>query len=166
VAVPFTKLTTFPRNRLIDEDLVRCRARELDLLTAFGPPSHETPAGEPDPTFFWDLEWRCGLVMGIQFEQLSEQVVLRLDEPEFDHALRHLGVEVRDVWTLEAADPRRFATLGDAGSERWALWREDRNQLKELVVASLLHRDAECRLAEVDGSDPQHRYWIAPDDSA
>ncbi len=161
----FTKLSTFPRHRLLDEELVRGRARELDLLAAFGAPSQETAASEPDPTFFWDLEWPCGLVMGIVFEQLTEALVLRLDEPEIDHALRHLGVEVRDVWTFEQQDPVAFAALGEGTDERWAVWREDRNQLKERVVGALVRRDASCQADELGAADPAHRYWVAPDDS-
>lgn len=165
MTVAFTKLTAFPRNRLLEDELAHGRVRELDLLARFGPPSHETPASEPDPTFFWDLEWACGLVMGLQFDQLTEQLVLRLDEPEIDHALRHLGVEVRDLWSIDADTARRLDRTDPAEQGSWGLWREDRNELKERVAAGLCRRDADCRAAELAPGDPAHRYWVAPDDS-
>ena len=104
----FSKLPRFPRNRLIDEELARGRVSELDLLMRFGDPTTQTAARDTDPIFFWDLEWSCGLVVALQFKQVTEVLGLRLDLPDVDHALRHLAFPVDDLWTLETATPDRF----------------------------------------------------------
>ncbi|MCB1249949.1 MAG: hypothetical protein KDB36_11105, partial [Acidimicrobiales bacterium] len=70
------KLAAFPRDRLIERELFAGTVNEVDLLAALGAPSGESvPAlGAGHPTFFWDLTYGCGLVMGLQFDQLTQRL--------------------------------------------------------------------------------------------
>jgi hypothetical protein len=153
----FRKLSAFPRNRLLEEELVRCRASELDLLGALGAPSIETDADEPDPSFFWDVEWSCGLVMSLQFRQLTEVLSVRLDAPEVDHALRHLGCPLQDVWRLEEQAPERFRAVARFPDRSWELWAQGPDGRPAPVATGLTERDARCWCDEAErtGSPPQ-----------
>lgn len=154
------RLTSFPRNRLIEDDLARCRAHELDLLLALGEPTQQSPANDADPTFWWDLTWPCGIVVSLQFEQLSERLSIKADQPEVDHALFHLGIDVTDLWTLEADNPVRFSIVAAPPARVWDLWREDADGQRELVLGAMSEREARCR-AEVHAThDPGHRFFI------
>lgn len=155
-----TRLTSFPRNRLIEDDLARCRASELDLLLALGEPTQQSPANEANPTFWWDLSWPCGIVVSLQFEQLSERLTVKADQAEVDHALFHLGIEVRDLWTLEQDNPVRFSVVAAAPSRVWEVWRDDGAGGRELVAGPASEREARCR-AEIHAThDPAGRYVI------
>lgn len=156
----YRKLARYPRSLLIDEDLFRGRTSELDLIGFLGAPTLESPASEPDPTFFWDLEWHCGLVMGMRFNQLTEDLFVRLDELDIPHALRHLGFEVRDLALLEDEEPATFATLGPPLDVGFELWAEDDGGRKTLLVGGLTERDAQCRLAEREDAEPGRRFWV------
>lgn len=155
----FTKLRKFPRNRLIEDELLRCRASELDLFVAFGEPTLQTPADDADPTFYWDMEWSCEMVMGLQFKQLTEILTIRLDQPETHHALRHLGFEVTDLWTLEEDSPERFAELCEPPDLSWELWRQVDGE-KECVAKSLTERDADCWRDSFADTDDAPRHWV------
>jgi hypothetical protein len=152
--MPFTKLASYPRNRLVDEELARCRVSELELLGQFGPPTsvRDVPGGEP--TFFWDLEWSCGLVADLQFLQLSELLSIRLDAPDIDHVLRHLGVPVRELWLLEEASPEQMRKVAGPVDRSWEIWREDERG-PHLVATALTERDARCWCDE--RGDPSYR---------
>ena len=91
------RLSAFPRNDLLEEPAVTGRVSELELHEHLGPPTTESPSYFEDPRQFWDLEWPCGLVMGIEYHQLSEQLIMHLDVPDVEHALRHVGVELRSM---------------------------------------------------------------------
>lgn len=158
--VGFTKLSRFPRHRLIDADLLRCRAHELDLLAAFGEPTLETAASEPEPLFYWDLEWDCGLVMSLQLHQLSEQLVVRLSEPDLAHARRHLGDAVREVRTLEQDDPEAFRRLGTPLNRAWEVWKDDGGNGRVTLERGLTERDAACRLVDRE-AEQEGRFGIA-----
>ena len=155
----FSKLTKFPRNRLIEEDLLRCRASELDLLTTFGAPTLESPASEPDPTFYWDIEWSCGLLMSMQFNQLTEQLTIRLNEVDGVHALRHLGFSLADCWIMERDAPDQLARLAKPLERRWSLWQEDDDGFAELLHVNLTERNAECWCDELNGGFSD-QYWV------
>jgi hypothetical protein len=156
----FSKLTKFPRNRLIEQELIRCRASELDLLGVFGEPTSQTAADELDPTFFWDIEWSCELVMSLQFKQLTEMLTIRLDAPDVDHALRHLGFTVHDLWTLEADDPDRLAELGAPLPHDAELWRTDQRGEKEQIATHLTERDAYCQRDELNDEGSGNKYFV------
>ena len=92
------RLSAFPRNDLLEEPAVTGRVSELELHEHLGPPTTESPSDSfEDPRQFWDLEWPCGLVMGIEYHQLTEELVMHLDAPDIEHALRHVGVELRGM---------------------------------------------------------------------
>jgi hypothetical protein len=156
----FSKLTKFPRNRLLEQELIRCRASELDLLGVFGEPTGQTAADELDPTFFWDIEWSCELVMGLQFKQLTEMLTIRLDAPDVDHALRHLGFSVRDLWTLEADEPERLSEIARPLAHDAELWRTDQDGEKEQLATRLTERDAYCWRDDLNQSGSGDKYWV------
>ena len=159
--VGFKKLSQFPRNRLIDADLVRCHASELDLLGAFGPPTLATAASEPEPLFFWDIEWSCGLVMSLRLDQLTEELVVRLSEPDVDHALRHLPFGVRDLAKLEDDDPEAFAKAVPDTGRGWELWEAEGAKGRRTIATGLTEKDAQCRALELD-PEAAGRVGIAP----
>ncbi len=119
-----TKLRTFPRSRLIEQPLCRVRTTELALFEALGDPTAATDPIDPDPRLFWDIEWGCGMVMGLQFHQLTEQLDIQLDVADVAHALRHLGVPAYDMRLLRIDDPVRFIELCDPPELAWEVWRE------------------------------------------
>jgi hypothetical protein len=160
VARPFKKLTTFPRHRLMEEELVRGQVSELDLLASFGKPGHQGTSADHEPTFFWDLEWPCGLVAALQFSQLTQQVGIRLDRPEVAHALRHLSLHVKDEWLLEQAEPERFAALAPSVDRNWELWRWDNRGEKDQVKNGLAERDATCWRDEMLHGEDGLVYWV------
>ena len=164
MAVTFRSLTSFPRNRLIEDELIRCRAQELDLLGTFGTPKTRATQSDGTPVFYWDLEWSCELVMGLEFDQLTEVLTVRLDRPETEHALRHLGFEVTDTWSMEKDAPLRFAELPAHDDRAWQLWRQDDTGHAELVRTGLAERDAHCREQELREVAPDQDYWVTEGD--
>ena len=154
----FSKLQRFPRNRLIEEELARGRVSELDLLMRFGDPTTQSAARD-DPVFFWDLEWSCGLVVALQFKQVTEVLGLRLDEPDVDHALRHLGFTINDLWLLEVAAPDRFRAVAGGVDRTWQVWRES-GEPPDPVAVALSQRDARCWCAEMAERERGERFRV------
>lgn len=155
----FSKLTKFPRHRLLEDELIRGRASELDLLALFGESTTQSPADDPDPSFYWDVEWSCELVMGLQFKQLTEVLSIRLDLPDTEHALRHLGFDLQDVWLLEREAPLRFAEITTALPHASEIWLEHRDGLIEPVQTGLTERDAACQVIDLN-ADGGLAYWV------
>jgi hypothetical protein len=144
----------------MEDELVRGRVSELDLLASFGPPGPQGVSDSHEPTFFWDLEWPCGLVVALQFSQLTQQVGIRLDRPDVAHALRHLGVRLHDQWLLEQAAPQQFAALTPAVDRDWELWRRDNRGEKDQVESGLSERDAACWRDELLHGEEGLVCWI------
>lgn len=145
-----TKLRTFPRSRLIEQPLCHVRTTELALFEALGDPTAATDPIDPDPRLFWDIEWECGMVMGLQFHQLTEQLDIQLDEADVAHALRHLGVPAYDMHLLRIDDPVRFIELCDPPQLAWEVWKEVGPGAGERIKIRLSQRDAECWSGECE----------------
>ncbi len=164
MSTPFTRLASFPRHRLIEAELIHGRTGELDLLTRLGAPTTHTSADELQPVFFWDVEWACGLVMDLQFKQLSEELIVRLDQVDPAHALRHLAFEVRDLVLPDVPASVETGVLPVIVDTRWAIW-GGAADAGQLFAANLTERDARCwcrELTEDDaGSAPS--YWVTTD---
>jgi hypothetical protein len=143
-----TKLRTFPRSRLIEVPLCRMRTSELSLFQALGDPTAATDPIDPDPRLYWDIEWGCGMVMGLQFHQLTELLEMQLDAADVAHALRHLGVPAYDMHLLRIDDPARFVELCDPPDLDWEVWQEVGPGAGERTKIRLSRRDAECWAAE------------------
>lgn len=143
-----TKLRAFPRSRLIERELFACNVSEVDLLEALGSPSAESQPGlgEGRPYLYWDLVWPCGIVMGLQFDQLEQRLIGFLDEPEVEHALWHIGIKPEQLWTLERDDPERFAVVCDPAVREFELWVDSGGE-EVRVLTGLTRREAECRRA-------------------
>ena len=146
------KLAAFPRDRLIERELFAGTVNEVDLLAALGAPSGESvPAlGAGHPTFFWDLTYGCGLVMGLQFDQLTQRLTGFLDAPDVEHALRHLGVPMTDRWLLEASDPDLFRAVASPTDARCGVAAIVDGRRRTLAEG-LTERDARCRCASAPG---------------
>jgi len=155
-----TRLGSFPRNKLLGQELCSGKVGELALLERLGPPTATTDPVEDDPRFYWDLEFPCGLVTSLEFHQISERLYLSLDGPDIDHALRHLGVELADVSLLEDTDPDRYAQVVPSIERDWEVWREGPNGAVEMVAAGLTERDAECRRDRLERSALGTVHWV------
>ena len=155
-----TRLAAFPRNKLIGQQLCSGKVSELALLERLGPPTATTDPVESDPRFYWDLEFRCGLVASLEFHQLSQTLALSLDGPDVDHALRHLGVEVFDLTRLEDTDPERFLQVASPLELEWEVWREDANRGVERLAGGLSERDAECQRDSFEETSLGAVHWV------
>jgi hypothetical protein len=155
------KLRSFPRSRLIEVPLCELRTSELSLYQSLGGPTATTDPVDPDPRLYWDIEWACGLVTGLQFHQLTEQLQIQLDQPDVAHALRHLGVEVFDQHELRLDDPERFAALGRPVALDWELHRVAADGTEERYKHGLTERDARCWAAEAEDATGR-RHWAVP----
>jgi hypothetical protein len=144
------KLRTFPRSRLIEEPLCTVRTSELSLYQSLGDPTAMTDPVDADPRLYWDLEWSCGMVMGLQFHQLSELLQVQLDQADVPHALRHLGVEAFDMRLLRLEDPDRFAEVTKPPDMDWVLYRTSPDGTELLYKRGLTQRDAECWADEAE----------------
>ncbi len=146
------KLAAFPRDLLIERELFAGTVSEVDLLAALGAPSGESvPAlGAGHPTFFWDLTYGCGLVMGLQFDQLTQRLSGFLDAPDVDHALRHLGVPMADRWLLEESDPDLFRAVAPPTDARCGVAAIVDGR-RRTVAEGLTERDARCRCTMAPG---------------
>jgi hypothetical protein len=153
-----TKLRTFPRSRLIEVPLCRVRTSELSLFQALGEPTAATDPIEADPRLYWDIEWGCGMVMGLQFHQLTEHLDIQLDAADVAHALRHLGVPAYDMRLLRIEDPVRFLDLCDPPELVWEVWREVGPGAGERTKIRLSQRDAECWANELE-LETGVRHW-------
>ncbi len=155
-----TKLRAFPRSRLIEVPLCRMRTRELSLFQALGDPTAATDPIESDPRLFWDIEWDCGMVMGLQFHQLTEELEVQLDAADVAHALRHLGVPAFDMHLLRLDDPVRFIELCEPPELAWEVWKQVGEGQGERVHLRLSPRDAECWAGELT-TYTGIRHWVA-----
>lgn len=156
------RLKAFPRHRLLAQELFACPANEVDLIVALGDPTaeYQPSLGEGTPILFWDLEWPCGLVTGLQFDPLAERVSGFLDQPEVSHALRHLGLDPDELWILERDEPTRFIQVCPDPPIRSAhLWRVD-DGLEVEVAAGLTEREAGCMADELVAVEPGARYEV------
>lgn len=153
------KLRAFPRNRLIEEPLCRVRTSELSLYQSLGDPTGMTDPIDADPRLYWDLEWACGLIMGLAFHQLTESLEVGLDQPEVPHALRHLGVEAFDLRLLRIDDPERFAQVATPTTAAWDLWRIQPDGGEQHYKRGLNQRDAECWAREAEAATGR-RHWV------
>ena len=153
------KLRTFPRNRLIEAPLCRVRTSELSLYQSLGDPTGTTDPIDADPRLYWDLEWACGMVMSLQFHQLTENLEVSLDRAEVPHALRHLGVEAYDLRLLRIDDPARFAQVTVPEDATWELWRVRPDGTEQHYKRGLTQRDAECWAGEAEEVTGR-RHWI------
>ena len=155
-----TRLKAFPRHRLLGQELFACPANEVDLLTVLGSPTAEYQPliGEGTPVLFWDLEWPCGLVMGLQFDQLDQRLSGFLDQPEVAHALRHLRLEPHELWILERDEPTRFVQVCPDPPDRTAqVWRISGDGASEEIAVGVTRRDAGCLVDELRAADPEAR---------
>lgn len=165
VSDEIVRLRSFPRYRVIGRELFACRASEIDLWEALGAPTSEInpPLGQGSPQMFWDVEFPCGLVMGLQLDCISERLIGFLDAPEVSHAIRHLGIRPADLWLLETADPAKFAAVAPPVPHDARLWEQEGSSEPELLGSHLARRDAQCQLAELDGIEPGVRLFIDHD---
>ncbi|MGZ4709268.1 MAG: hypothetical protein ACXWBN_11060 [Acidimicrobiales bacterium] len=152
------KLRSFPRSRLIEVPLCHLRTSELSLYQSLGDPTATTDPVEADPRLYWDIQWSCGMVMGLQFHQISEDLHIQLDQPDVPHALRHLAVEAYDLRLLRIEDPERFATIGEPPVLDWELHRAAPDGTDQVYKKGLTKRDAECWAAEAEAFTGR-RHW-------
>jgi hypothetical protein len=152
------KLRSFPRSRLIEVPLCHLRTSELSLYQSLGDPTATTDPVEADPRLYWDIEWSCGMVMGLQFHQISEDLQIQLDQPDVPHALRHLAVEAYDLRLLRIDDPERFAAIGEPPVLDWDLHRQAPDGTDQVYKRGLTERDARCWAAEAEAFTGR-RHW-------
>jgi hypothetical protein len=148
----------------VDEPLLWAVASELDLLGAFGVPTEQTSALDDDPTFFWDLAWPCGLLTGIEFHQLTQEAVVRLDALDEDHALRHLGTALARPSLLAVEEPDRYArVVARVGRppRDWEVWRRDPDGVELRLASGMSERDASCLRDEIVASHPPSEVSIS-----
>lgn len=156
------RLPAFPGHAVLGERAVRGKVSELELLERFGPPTTARDQFD-DPRLFWDLEWPCGLVMAIEYHQLTEDFTMLLDADDEEHALRHLAVDVRD--TEESFDRRRdrFDRVNPRpSSERWSVVSESQDGHRAVLARNLTERDAMCRRNELVSRDRTLTYRVEP----
>jgi hypothetical protein len=153
------RLRNFPRSRLLEDPLCRVRTSELSLYQAVGDPTAMTDPSDPDPRLYWDLQWSCGMIMGLQFHQLSEELLVRLDEADVGHALRHLGVEAYEMHLLRIDDPDRFAQLTSPPDIDHELWRIQPDGTEQLYKQGLSRRDANCWASQAQAATGR-RHWV------
>ena len=161
------RLTAFPRHQLIGHELLRCRASELGLLQRLGSPTAESDPRRHEPRFFWDLAWDCGLLTSVAFHQLGEELSLHLDQPEVDHALRHLGLDPDERWLWEEAEPARFAAaVRRLPARTWGVWQVLPGGLRLQVGAGITERAAWCLAGDLEEAaaeaDDPATYLVAP----
>ncbi len=149
------RLPAFPRNELMDEPVLTGKASELALLERLGPPTAQRDnAAFEDPRQFWDLAWPCGLIMALEYHQLTEDLVMRLDSLDVDHALRHLGIELRGLEESFEHKRDRFDRLNPRPVQgSWSVLAVEGDETR-LVARNLTQRDAECRARELDEQFP------------
>jgi hypothetical protein len=149
---------------MLDEPVLTGRVSELALIERLGPPTANRDESDlRNPRQFWDLEWPCGLVMGIEYHQLTEELVLHLDELDVDHALRHLDLDLdlRDVEReLDQQRDRFDRHLPRPVEQAWRVLRRGDDDSAQVVARNLTERDASCRVDELETSDQKHAYWV------
>jgi hypothetical protein len=158
------RLAAFPRNDLLPEPAITGKVGELELLERFGPPTAvRDEAAFDDPRQFWDLQWSCGLIMAIEYHQLSEEIIIHLDAPDIEHALRHLGVELRNMEQSFDLKRDRFDRLNPRPVEGlWCVVAESSAGERTVVSRNITQRDAACRRNEYVANDRTLTYRIEP----
>jgi hypothetical protein len=159
------RLSGFPRNRLIEDPVCRVRTSELSLYQSLGDPTSMTDPIDRDPRLYWDLEWPCGMVMGLQFRQIDEMLEIKLDQADVPHGLRHLGVEASDMHLLSIDDPDRFAAICTPQDLSWELWQVRPEGGEARYKRGLTRRDAECWASEAE-EQTGVRHWARSADAA
>lgn len=157
------RLRKFPRERLLEEPLCRARTSELSLYQSLGEPTATTDPNDADPRLYWDLQWSCGMILALQFHQLSEELLIRMDEPDVPHALRHLGVEAYEMHLLRIDDPERFAEIAVAPDLGHELWRVAPDGSEQRYKRGLSHRDAVCWADQSEQSTGRRHWVVRPD---
>ena len=161
------KLRSFPRSRLIEVPLCHLRTSELSLYQSLGDPTATTDPVEADPRLYWDIQWSCGMVMGLQFHQISEDLQIQLDQPDVPHALRHLGRRgLRPAPRSRVEDPERSPGHRQGPSVLdWELHREPPGRHRPAATSEgLTERDAECWAAEAEALTGR-RHWAETSDA-
>ena len=156
------RLRNFPRGRLLEEPLCRVRTSELSLYQAVGEPTAMTDPSDADPRLYWDLQWSCGMVMGLQFHQLTEELLIRLDEADVPHALRHLGVEAYEMHLLRLEEPERFAEIASPVVLDQELWRVAPDGSEQCYKRGLSPRDAACWAAQAEAATGRRHWAVGP----
>lgn len=156
------RLDVFPRDDLLDEPVLTGRVSELELHEHLGPPTTESEADSfDDPRQFWDLAWPCGLVMAIEYHQLSEELVMHLDAADVDHALRHVGVELRGLEPTFDRKRDRFDRLNPRPvGGLWSIIAEQADGDRVCVARNLTERDARCRCVELELIEPHRTFTV------
>jgi hypothetical protein len=156
------RLSAFPRNDLLEEPVVTGKASELELLERLGPPTAtRDEAAFDDPRQFWDLAWPCGLVTAIEYHQLTEEVLVYLDSPDVEHALRHLGVDLRLMEQSFDHKRDRFDRLNPRPvGGLWSVVAEGHDLGRVFVARNLTERDALCRRNELAATDSSRTYRV------
>jgi hypothetical protein len=156
------RLAAFPRNDLLPEPVITGKVSELQLLERFGAPTAvRDEAAFDDPRQFWDLQWPCGLIMAIEYHQLTEELVMYLDAPDIEHALRHLGIDVRNLDQAFDLKRDRFDRLTPRPIEGlWSVVAESRDGERTLVARNLTERDAMCRRNDFVTNDRTLTYRV------
>jgi hypothetical protein len=156
------RLPAFPRNDLLEEPAVTGRVSELELHEQLGPPTTESASDAfDDPRQFWDLEWPCGLVMGIEYHQLTEQLIMHLDAPDIEHALRHLGVELRAMEPSFDLKRDRFDRLNPRPiGGLWSIAADHGDTPRTWVARNLTERDARCRCTDLELTEPHRTFTV------
>jgi hypothetical protein len=156
------RLAAFPRNDLLHEPAITGKVSDLELLERFGPPTAtRDEAVFDDPRQFWDLEWPCGLVMAIEYHQLTEELVMYLDAPDVEHALRHLGMDLRSMDQSFDRKRDRFDRLNPRPIDGlWSVVAESADGVRTVVARNLTQRDAACRRNDCVATDRTLTYRI------
>lgn len=149
-----------PSSRLLERELFVCSASELVLLQRLGDPSSGDAFATGPPRLVWDLEWPCGLVASLEFDQLSQRLTGHLDRPEVEHAFRHLGIEPLDLWLLETEVPTKFAAQCAPPEKSFELWRQDEHGSKAMVRQGLTEGDATCWRDQLESGGHKQHYWV------
>ena len=156
------RLSAFPRNDLLEEPAVRGRVSELELHEQLGPPTTESASDAfDDPRQFWDLAWPCGLVMGIEYHQLTEDLIMHLDALDIEHALRHLGVELRGMEPSFDLKRDRFDRLNPHPiGGLWSIAVDQDGVPRAWIARNLTERDARCRCADLEIIEPNRTFTV------
>ena len=82
------------------------------------------------------------------------------------HALRHLGFDVTDLWSLEQESPEAVAALNGAGDASWELWQQQGATGRVALAVGLTKRDADCWCAELAAEPNEKPCWVQQTENA